>query len=309
MDGPSLRACPGGWIAAALIVLASLVVPAGADSIDQITVQAQRDREKLKHDVNNFVSSAIVKSWYGESLMRWDHPVCPLVAGLAREPAEFVLHRLSDIARSIHVPLGKETCKPNFIVIVAQNPSTFLNLLWRRKPRLFDTSYGIAPVKRYIELPRPVRVWYNASNIGADGGVAFTSALAESAGIGMGMVDYPIHVSPSSLGSHLTTAGVRNIESAIVVVDPQQVHQLNIGQLVDYIALVGLAQINLDKDLGEAPSILKVFNATETSPPLEMTVWDRALLHALYSTTQKSVMQLSQIQTAALKDITAKAGN
>ena len=86
-----------------------------ADSLDQITVQAQRDREKLKHDVNDFVSSAIVKS-RGESLMRWDHPLCPLVAGLAREPAEFVLRRLSDIARSIHVPLGKETCKPNFIV-------------------------------------------------------------------------------------------------------------------------------------------------------------------------------------------------
>jgi len=86
-----------------------------ADSLDQVTVQAQRDREKLKHDVNDFVSSAIVKS-RGESLMRWDHPLCPLVAGLAREPAEFVLRRLSDIARSIHVPLGKETCKPNFIV-------------------------------------------------------------------------------------------------------------------------------------------------------------------------------------------------
>lgn len=50
-----------------------------ADFVDQITVQAQRDREKLKHDVNDFLSSAIVKS-RGESLMRWDHPVCPLVA-------------------------------------------------------------------------------------------------------------------------------------------------------------------------------------------------------------------------------------
>jgi hypothetical protein len=279
-------------------------VQAGTAPIDQITVQA--DREKLKHEVDRFVSTAIVKS-RDESMMRWDHPLCPLVAGLAREPAEFVLHRVSDIARSIHVPLAKETCKPNFIVIVAQNPSTFLKLLWRRKPRLFDTTYGIAPVKQYIESPRPVRVWYNASDIGADGGVAFTSALADSAGIGMGMVDYPVHVSPSGLGSRLTTPVVRNIESAIIVVDPKQVHQLNIGQLVDYVALIGLAQINLDKDLGAAPSILKVFNASESSPPLEMTVWDRALLHALYSTPQNSVMQLSKMQTVAFKDITAKA--
>jgi hypothetical protein len=122
----------------------------------------------------------------------------------------------------------------------------------------------------------------------------------------MGMVDYPIHVSPG-LGSRLTTPVVRNIESAILVVDPKQVHQLNIGQLVDYVALIGFAQINLDKEIGQAPSILKVFNATESSPPLEMTAWDRALLHALYSTPQNSVMQLSKMQTAAFKDITAKA--
>jgi hypothetical protein len=33
------------------------------------------------------------------------------------------------------------------------------------------------------------------------------------------------------------------------------------------------------------------------------------LLLALYSTPQNSVMQLSQMQTAALQDITAKTGN
>jgi len=207
------------------------------------------------------------------------------------------------------VPLGKEKCKPNFFVIVAQNPSAFLKLLWRRKPRLFDTTHGIVPVKRFIESPRPVRVWYNASDIGVDGGVAFTSALAESAGIGMGMVDYPINVAPSSLGSRLTRAVVRNIESAIVVVDPKQVHALNIGQLVDYVALIGLAQINLDKDLGQAPSILKVFNASDASPPLGLTPWDRALLHALYSTPQRNVVQLSEMQTAVLRDLTANVEN
>lgn len=305
MDVTTVGTRPSFWIAVALLVLANISAPATADSLDQITVQAQRDREKLKHEVDAFVSSAIVKS-YNESLMRWDHPVCPLVAGLQLEPAEFVLRRLSDIARSAHVPLGKENCKANFFVIVAQNPTAFLKLAWRRKPRLFDTTHGIAPVKRFIESSRPIRVWYNASDIDVDGGVAFTSALAESAGIGMGMVDYPIHVAPSGLGSRLTRPVVRNIDSAIIVVDPKQVQALNFGQLVDYVALIGLAQINLDKDLGQAPSILKVFNASEASPPLEMTPWDRALLHALYTTPQRNVVQLSEMQTAVLRDLTAK---
>jgi hypothetical protein len=213
-----------------------------------VTVEAQRDVAKLKHDVDAFASSAITKS-FGESYMRWDHPVCPLVAGLNRQEGEFVLHRLSDIARSVHVPLAKEDCKPNFFVIVARNPSTFIKLLWRRQPRIFDTRYGIAPVRR-----RPV---------------------------------------------------VRNIESAMVIVDPEKVQALNMGQLVDYVALVGFAQVNLDRDPTQSPSILKVFSA-DGSPPLEMTLWDRALLHALYTTPQRDLMQLSEIETVMLRDVFAQ---
>jgi hypothetical protein len=47
------------------------------------------------------------------------------------------------------------------------------------------------------------------------------------------------------------------------------------------------ADRNLDKDLGETPSILQVFKPSEASPPLEMTLWDRALLLALYSTPRR----------------------
>jgi hypothetical protein len=237
--------------------------------------------------------------------MRWDHPVCPLVAGLTRPEGEFVLHRLSDISRSVHVPLGKEDCKPNFFVIVARNPSTFIKLLWRRQPRIFDTRYGIAPVRRFIDSPRPIRVWYNAANIDAQSGAAFTDALAESAGIGMGTVDYPVHVTPS-LGSRLTTSVVRNIETAMVIVDPEKVKALNIGQLVDYIALIGFAQVNVDKAPAQGPSILTVFSA-DGSPPPELTLWDRALLHALYTTPQRDLMQLSEIETVMLRDVSAQA--
>jgi hypothetical protein len=81
------------------------------------------------------------------------------------------------------------------------------------------------------------------------------------------------------------------------------------SQLCDYIGMIGRAQINLDKDLGEAPTILSIFRGAGESRPKEMTDWDKALLHALYSTPQRNKMQLSEMQTAVLKDITAKAQN
>jgi hypothetical protein len=108
---------------------------------------------------------------------------------------------------------------------------------------------------------------------------------------------------PSQYGSRLNVSSVtRDILSVIVVVDANQVRDLNFGQLTDYIGLIGFAQVDLDKDTGDAPTILNLFRAPD-SRPQSMTEWDKALLHALYSTSQRDKMQLSEIQTFALKEI------
>jgi hypothetical protein len=306
MIGESFRTFKTVCISVLGLTWFALAAPLHADSLGSVTVTAPKDQEQLKHDVDIFVSSAIVRS-DGESLLRWDHNMCPLVAGLSRAAGEFVLTRLSQIAISAHAPLGSATCKPNLFVIVAKNPESFLRLWWRRNPRLFDTLHGIAPVKRFIETPRPVRVWYNAGMTGGENGNLFTGMLAESSVLSGAFRDYPVFTEPSFLGSRITYPVVRAIESAIVVVDSAQVSKLNIGQLVDYIGLTGLAEINLDKDLGEAPSILKVFAASEVAPqPLEMTAWDKALLQSLYATPQNNRLQLSEIKRETLELIAGK---
>jgi len=221
MTHPAAHRSSRATLVCALAFLgAALASQAGADTLPSVTVEAQRQREQLKHDVDGFVATAIVQSHYGESLERWTHePVCPLVSGLKKERGEFVLARLSEIARAAGAPLGAENCKPNFFVIVSQV--------------------------------------------------------------------------------------TRDILSAIVVVDPTKILDLNFGQLTDYIAMIGLAEVDLDKDLGDAPTILSLFRNPAGSRPLEMTPWDRALLHALYNTSHKDKMQLSEMQTAALNEIVA----
>jgi len=296
------------WFGGLSLVFTLSATPLLADT-PAVTVTAPRE-EQLRNEVDTFVSSAITRPYGDDSLLRWDHPVCPLVAGMSREAGEFVLTRLSQIARSAHAPLGAETCKPNLFVIVAKYPDKFLKLWWHQYPRLFSTREGVAPVKRFIENPRPVRVWYNASIIGGDNGIVFndlfTGLLGMSMGPAAGTIDYPVFTGPSTLGSRITHTVVRNITSAIVVVDPAQVSKLNIGQLVDYIGLVGLAEINLDKDLGVAPTILKAFTASNIPPPPEMTDWDKAMLQALYTTPQRNRIQLSQMETATLKLLAAR---
>jgi hypothetical protein len=190
-------------------------------------------------------------------------------------------------------------------VIVAQNPTGFLNLWWQHDPRLFSLHNGFAPVTRFITTPRPVRVWYNSVPADPDSGAAIGPLLAQSVGVGQGPQTYPMNLQHGRTASRLTHGGVRAIASAIVVVDAQQVASLDFGQLADYVGMVSLAQINLDRDPGGAPSILSLFQRAAVSPPVGLTVWDEALLHAVYNSRQTDRQQLSEIQTATLDAVAA----
>jgi hypothetical protein len=316
MDVSAAGARGCGWLAAALLMLTAHAVSAGADSLDQVTVQTQRDREKLKREVNAFVATAIVQSRYDESLERWNNEkICPLVAGLNKQQGEFILARVSQIARNAGAPVGPEKCKPNFFVIFSEDPGAGLKeLANNHNAEAFNYETG-ARLKRFVETPRPVRVWYNAGTTSVDGANLVSSILDSSSAHarhfgGPQGLDPVFNRLPSQYGSRLNASLVtRDVLSVIVVIDTTQIRKLNFGQITDYVGMIGLAQIDLDKDLGDAPTILNVFKDPDESRPKEMTVWDEALLHALYSTPQRNKMQLSEMQTAAFKDITAKAQN
>jgi hypothetical protein len=300
---PRSRRC--NWLAAVALLLSfRLAGPALADPPETVTVEAQR--EQLRREVNQFVRASIVSPHTDDSLLRWDSPVCPLVAGLTREQGEFVLGRLSAIARAANVPLAGEHCEANLFVVVAHNPSGFLSLWWNHDRRLFGMTHGIGGVKSFIETDRPVRVWYNSIPVDADSGSEIATLLAQSVGIGQGAgpLSYPVNQTAAT-GSRLTYIDVRAIASVIVVIDAQKLANLNFGQLADYVSLRSLAEIKPDTDAGGAPSILKLFSEHNGSPLQGLTAWDRALLHALYSTKQKERRQLSEIQTATLNQLVA----
>jgi hypothetical protein len=77
-------------------------------------------------------------------------------------------------------------------------------------------------------------------------------------------------------------------------------HDNTVGQLADYIAVVGLAEIDFDKDLGDAPTILHLFRTSGQSFDGGLSVWDQAFLKSLYDTPQESTFQLSKMTTEAV---------
>src|ERR1700733_8755142 len=67
--------------------------------LDSITVEAARHRELLEQQIKTFVSRVASKP-YDAPLARWQSvvPICPLVAGLAKDDGEYILTRISQIA-------------------------------------------------------------------------------------------------------------------------------------------------------------------------------------------------------------------
>jgi hypothetical protein len=102
--------------------------------------------------------------------------------------------------------------------------------------------------------------------------------------------------------SRLTFSAVQSLTSVIIVVDTSRTRDINLGQLADYVAMAGLAEIRVDADLGGTPTILRLFHDSK-EPPQALSPWDQAFLYSLYNTSQASTLQASTITLDMVKQI------
>ncbi|HEU4516754.1 MAG TPA: hypothetical protein VFR77_05570, partial [Steroidobacteraceae bacterium] len=138
--------------------------PPKASVLDQVTVEAQRRRQRIDKEVSEFVVSVVGPAKV-ESLSRWKVPICAVTVGLAPAMADFVENRVAQIAKDADIPLGDEDCAPNFVVVVTPEPEQLLKDWWAEEHNLFNRDRGLGGVNRMIRTDQPVRVWHNACDI------------------------------------------------------------------------------------------------------------------------------------------------
>ena len=288
------------WLAA----LATAEPPAkfhdqqSATELNTITVEAQR--ETLERKVRAFVS-AIAVAPYEESLARWQEPtlICPLVGGLPHGDGEFTLARFSSIALAAGAPLGPARCKPNFYVIVTSQPDALLKAWSQRDTTMFGEGSG-SKIYQFLNASIPVRVWYNATLYTSEGTPLDSVVLGASLGGGR-LSGFPTN--NRAMNFRLTRDEVRDLTSAIVVIDARRLKGVTFGQLAAYIAMIGLAEVRLDANMGDAPSILQLFSASGKTPPPGLSPWDQSFIKALYRTRHTDPVQLAAIKTSVVKDV------
>ena len=294
----------------AVVGLVSSVTAAAADGVvpadtaaptPEVLVFAQR--LKLEARITNFVYGITVLQ-NSEAVARWQSPVCPQVTGLARQPGEFVLERVSEIARIAGAPLAKENCRPNLFIFVTSQPEQLLQAM---EKRYFAVSFGNAApsqVDAFVNTPRPVRVWHSPYWTPEGASPQGYGVPPSAQVLGGGLSSPPTYSTPGAMGaSRLINPGSWTFGNVYVIVDQRQLHGVSQGQFADYIAMVSLADIKPSAHPGDAHSILTLFADRPQAAPAAMSDWDQAFLKSLYATSPQRTQPRSLISRGMMNEL------
>jgi hypothetical protein len=287
-------------LAAMLAVLAGPLAGAADDGskaseTQEVTVTA--NRVELEKKVAKFVYQ-IATLQNGEGLARWRIPVCPIVAGVSQQQGDFTTTRISEVARAAGVPVAEAPCRPNLLVFVTADAKQFFSGMSMRTRLLTFAGAYPSVIDEFIRTPRPVRIWYKTAMATPDGRTLGDTDRTDSSDQAFGIPA----VQPETAYARISAIwGMRRV---LVVVEQARLQGVALGQFADYVAMAGLAQIKVGAQLGDAPTILKLFDATPQAAPAGMSDWDRAFLKSLYATESTSKGQRGQIAHTIVRDVT-----
>jgi hypothetical protein len=143
--------------------------------------------------------------------------------------------------------MGDEHCSPNLHIFVTAQPRELLKGIEKQNYyAMFGPRGRPYLLDQFIAMPRPVGVWYNIFPEGRS--VWFKYAFT----------------------------------GVLVIVDQTRLQGVSLGQLADYIAMVGLAEIKPGARLGDTPTILRLFDGAPQPAPASLSDLDRAFLKSLY---------------------------
>lgn len=248
--------------------------PAAEDetTVEGLTVTARPTPETKA--IEAFVGSiAAETNGATKRLGRWDRSICPGVVGMRNDYAKVLIDRIATTAVDVGLKVGEPGCKANMVILATAESDKLAKQMVDDFPDAFAKwDEGIrqprAELDKFVVSQAPVRWWHVAFRTTADG-------------------------QRFQQGDSITIRGVsrrnastrEDFDRVIIILDVKRAGKLQFATLADYIAMVGLAQIDPDADIGGANSVLNLFadRAAGAAPVSGMTDWDRAYLKGLYS--------------------------
>ncbi len=288
-------------LAAALAAAPAPVAPSSHINRQEPTVATDTPVQLEDVEVTGASLDSLIRSFVNEvaapnrhrGLARWEDRVCVGVANLRAEPAQYIVDRVSTVAEDIGLTPGFPGCTANIMIVASDDAAGLAETLVRERRRAFrmggsGMDRGGSALQAFVASEAPVRWWQVAVPVDSETGQVAVRIPGECT---QPCNDSkPFEFAPIInvfAASRLSTQIVDNLTRTIVILDIDQIGQVSIEQLADYVAMVTLAQIDPAADTSRYASILNVFDRPETASGL--TDWDRAYLTGLYGAERNRV--------------------
>ncbi len=239
-----------------------------------------------KARARNYVS-ALQAASFNLQAARWTDSICIGVSGTTRPIAERLAGRINSAANTIGARLDKPSCKPNLLVVFTRDAAAYMAKLRR------DSATRLAEIPASREgfvfgKQAPIRWWYNTGVLGSDGRPLNAGATGMTGCAGpcaMPSLGQNVRSQSTYSSSRIQNPTIRQIKSAVVVIDLQLAAGRAIDSLGDYAALVSLAEVWPSDSAVPGGTILGLFRtppADGSDMPL-LTAMDERFLCQLYS--------------------------
>ena len=251
------------------------------------------DGRPLRSVVQSFVGSVAAPAG-DRGPARWDGPLCVGVLNLATGPAQFLADRVSDIGAELKIAIAEPGCKPNLVVMFTSEGADLAKDLVRTRRREFlvgtsGATLGRDALEAFQNSDRAVRWWAVSIPVNEDTGKAAVRLPGQGPFPG-GAIERPSDLGSFGVNgpaSRLTSSIKDLMQQVLVIVDINEMGAADFTQIADYVALVGLAQIDPEAETGGFDSILNLFDP-DVAPPPALAAFDWAYLRGVYGATQRA---------------------
>jgi hypothetical protein len=214
----------------------------------------------------------------GEPLARFEDPLCPGVAGLQVDTAELVVGEIRQNAEALGLRVGDpQSCEPNLIVAVMNDPRSYFEDLRSRRPYLF-AAMGQDERQALFEGSAPVRAWIRVVTRTRDGMIVDRRD---------NLTDIP-QTMVAAAHSKIYVPTRRDIVSAMLLIEPAAARGLSVAQLGDYATMRALGGDGAAELVAPGGTILSLFDGPAGPRPQGLSAGDRIFLQTLYSTMPNS---------------------
>jgi len=270
------------------LALALLAAPAFAQQAEEEIVVTG---ESLREQVRSFVAEVSQEMATEDQIARWDRRICPAVIGLRnREQAQFLIDRVSQRAFSVGLDVEGSGCRANVVIFVTADSDALARSIAEEYRQLTghyasqaSVSQGRDALTSFVETPRPVRWWHVSQTVTADGQHLADTVTTPTYDDGFRNVN----VVRGYNSGRLRATTRQDFSRVLIIVDADEASRVQLSALGDYLAMVALAQMPADADLGETPSILRLFS--REAGQFELSDWDVAYLQGLYGAQRAAV--------------------